>query len=122
MAITHCNRCGRIYNRVRRDICETCIVEENRAFAVVRGYLHDHPDTTMEELVSATDIPEALVVSMIRDGRLILRDGPNLTYACAQCGRPTQVGRFCVSCTRELSAGRRVVNGKKLESERTVNK
>ncbi len=108
MAIAHCKRCGKIYNRVRRDICSACIVEEDRAFAAVRLYLHDHRDTTMEELVERTGTDESLIVSLIREGRLILRDNPNLTYACARCGRPTQVGRFCARCTQEMaSAGRR---------------
>lgn len=104
MAIANCKRCGKIYNRVRRDICPACIVEEDQAFALVRAYLHDHRDATMEEVVEATDVSTELIISMIRDGRLILRDNPNLMYACENCGRPTQVGRFCSDCTRDLSS------------------
>lgn len=104
MVIAHCQRCGRIFNRVRRDICPDCAVQEDRAFSEVRAYLNRHPDADMEELVSETGVTQPLVTALIRDGRLILRDNPNLSYPCERCGRPTSVGRFCVACARELTA------------------
>lgn len=103
MPIANCKRCGRIYNRIRRDICSDCIVEEDRAFHVVRDYLKDHRDASLSDLSQGTDVDGKLIISMIRDGRLILRDNPNLFYQCERCGNPTQVGRFCAHCTKELS-------------------
>ncbi|MCL6547324.1 MAG: hypothetical protein K6T30_00270 [Alicyclobacillus sp.] len=103
MPIANCKRCGRIYNRVRRDICPACIEEEDRAFTLVRGYLNEHRNASMAELTEATGVDPALVIALIQSGRLILRDNPNLSYACERCGQPTQTGRFCKSCAKELS-------------------
>ncbi|MDQ0191094.1 hypothetical protein JI721_08430 [Alicyclobacillus cycloheptanicus] len=103
MAIANCKRCGKIYNRVRRDICPQCIAEEDEAFHLVRTYLRENRDATIEDVVEETGVPMELIISMIQDGRLILRDNPNIFYACEHCGQPTQSGRFCAACSRELS-------------------
>ena len=103
MPVANCKRCGRIFNKVRRDICMQCIAEENKAFEVVRAYLKDHKDATMGDVVEATGVELELIVSMIQDGRLILRDNPNIYYDCERCGGPTQSGRLCAKCTKELA-------------------
>ncbi|MCL6633707.1 MAG: hypothetical protein K6T63_13875 [Alicyclobacillus herbarius] len=103
MPIANCKRCGRIFNRVRRDICPACIAEEDAAFEKVRAYLREHRFATMPETSEATGVDLDLMIEMVKSGRLILRDNPNFTYACERCGAPTQVGRFCARCTRELS-------------------
>lgn len=105
MPIANCKRCGRMFNRVRRDICPSCVAEEENMFQAVRKYLRDHRNASMSELVEATEIPMEFIVEMIRDGRIILRDNPNLTYECERCGQPTQSGRYCAKCTQELAAG-----------------
>ena len=104
MAVANCKRCGRIYNRVRRDICVNCIGDEDKAFQTVRKYLREHRDATMENVVESTGVELDLIVDMIRDGRIILRDNPNLTYECDRCGKPTQSGRYCTTCTQELAS------------------
>lgn len=104
MPIANCKRCGRIYNRIRRDICSDCIVQEDRAFHIIRDYLREHRDAALAEVALETSVDAELIIDMIRDGRLILRDNPNLFYECERCGNPTQVGRYCANCTKELSA------------------
>lgn len=103
MPIANCKRCQRIFNKTRRDICPACIAEEDEAFQIVRAYLKEHKDATMAEVTEETEIELELIVSLIQDGRLILRDNPNLTYPCARCGQPTQAGRYCADCTKELT-------------------
>ncbi|MBX5436708.1 MAG: hypothetical protein IRZ33_05760 [Alicyclobacillaceae bacterium] len=103
MPIANCARCGRIYTRVRRDICPKCVAEEDRAFTLVRSYLSEHRNADMAELTEATGVDASLVVALIQNGRLILRNNPNLSYPCERCGEPTQSGRFCRRCAKELS-------------------
>lgn len=57
----------------------------------------------MAHVTEATGVSVNMIIDMIQDGRLILRDNPNLNYACERCGNPTQVGRYCASCTKELT-------------------
>jgi flagellar operon protein (TIGR03826 family) len=102
--IANCRRCGRIFNQVRRNICPACVAEEDKAFEVVRAYLRQHRDATMAEVTDATEVPVDMIIDMIRDGRLILRDNPNMNYPCERCGKPTQAGRYCAACSKELSA------------------
>jgi flagellar operon protein (TIGR03826 family) len=101
--IANCRRCGRIFNQVRRNICPACIAEEDKAFEVVRAYLRQHRDATIAEVSEATDVSVDMIIGMIQDGRLILRDHPNMSYPCERCGNPTQAGRYCATCTKELS-------------------
>jgi flagellar operon protein (TIGR03826 family) len=103
MPIANCKRCGRIFNRVRRDICPVCVAEEDKAFDKVRAYLREHRYASLPETSEATGVDIDLITEMIKSGRLILRDNPNFTYACERCGAPTQVGRYCQACSAELS-------------------
>jgi flagellar operon protein (TIGR03826 family) len=103
MPIANCKRCGRIFNRVRRDICPVCVAEEDQAFEKVRAYLRQHRYASLPETSEATGVDIDLITEMIKSGRLILRDNPNFTYACERCGAPTQVGRYCQACSTELS-------------------
>ncbi|GMA51297.1 hypothetical protein GCM10025857_26540 [Alicyclobacillus contaminans] len=103
MTIAYCKRCGRIFNQVRRNICPACVAEEDKMFEIVKTYLRQNKDATMMQVTEETGVPTEFIVDMIRDGRLILRDNPNLTYPCERCGQPTQAGRYCAACTKELS-------------------
>ncbi|QSO48137.1 TIGR03826 family flagellar region protein [Alicyclobacillus mengziensis] len=103
MPIANCKRCQRIFNKTRRDICPDCIAEEDAAFVAVRAYLREHKDATMAQVTEDTEVEIGIIISLIQDGRLILRDNPNLTYPCARCGAPTQAGRYCADCAKELT-------------------
>lgn len=103
MAIANCKRCGRIFNRVRRDICTSCIAEEDKMFILVRDYLREHRDAYMQDVIEGTGVDMDVLIQMIQDGRIILTDNPNMNYACERCGGATQSGRFCGKCTKELA-------------------
>lgn len=102
MAIANCKRCGRIFNRVRRDICASCIEQEDQLFLVVRDYLRANPDAFMDEVIKETGVAMEMLIEMIKDGRIILADNPNINYPCERCGRPTQRGRLCVACAKDM--------------------
>lgn len=57
----------------------------------------------MGEVTEETEVEFEVIVGLIQDGRLILRDNPNFNYPCARCGEPTQAGRYCADCTKELT-------------------
>lgn len=103
MPIAYCKRCERIFNKGKRDICPACVQAQENSFTLVRGYLKEHHDATMYEVSEETGVPVADIIYLIRDGRLMLRDNPNLTYPCERCGGPTQAGRYCGSCAEELT-------------------
>lgn len=101
--IANCKRCGRIFNKVRRDLCPACVEEEEAAFLRVRDYLRQNKNATIGDVVENTGVPSEKIVQMIQDGRLLLRDNPNLVYPCERCGEMTQTGRLCARCTQEMA-------------------
>ncbi|GGJ13760.1 hypothetical protein GCM10010885_23890 [Alicyclobacillus cellulosilyticus] len=103
MPFANCRRCGRLFNRVGRDICPACVAEEERAFIKVRDHLRQHPNVTITELAEATGVDAGIILEMIRDGRLVVRGYPNMFYPCERCGQPVQQGRYCARCADELS-------------------
>lgn len=76
--------------------------EEREAFKVVKAFLGEHRGSTLPEVVEGTEVPLEMIVDMIHEGLLILREFPNLTLECERCGLPTQDGRFCQSCSNHL--------------------
>jgi flagellar operon protein (TIGR03826 family) len=103
VAIANCKRCGRIYNRVRRDICPACIEEEDKIFVKVRNFLREHKNAYMDDVIEGTGVDMETLIQMIQDGRVILSNNPNMGYACERCGGITRSGRFCAKCTTELA-------------------
>jgi len=73
-------------------------------FLTIKSYLRNHKDADMAMLVEETGLQLEVIVEMIQDGRLILRDNPNLLYHCERCDLPIQIGRYCVPCSKELAA------------------
>lgn len=103
MAIANCKRCGRMYNKVGRDVCTECIREEDELLKEIRLFLRQHPRANIYEVAENTRVEELVIIEFIRDGRLLLRDNPNMGYACERCGKQTMSGRFCSACTAELA-------------------
>lgn len=104
MPIANCKRCGRIYNKVGREICPACTHEQDEVFHKVRDYLKQHNNASMSDVVRDLGVDLEDVVELIQDGRLILRDNPNMGYPCERCGGQTRAGRFCAKCASELAA------------------
>ncbi len=103
MSISNCKRCGRIFNRVRRDICPACVADEDKLFIKIREYLRKNRSAFIQDVVDATGIDMEVLIEMIQDGRIILSDNPNMGYGCERCGGFTQSGRLCARCSAELA-------------------
>lgn len=103
MPIANCKRCGRIYNRISRDICPACIKQEDEMLIEIRRYLKQHSEASITDVSEGTGVEYTILVEMIRDGRLMIHNHPNLKYPCERCGMPTQSGRLCAKCAKELA-------------------
>ncbi|EJY54915.1 hypothetical protein URH17368_2393 [Alicyclobacillus hesperidum URH17-3-68] len=69
----------------------------------IRQYLKKHPQANIYEVADGTAATYEEIVAFLRDGRLILRDNPNMAYPCERCGTLTQSGRLCANCTQALA-------------------
>lgn len=118
MAIANCRRCGKLFNRIGRDICPDCVKDEDEKLATIRAYLRQHPLANIYEVANGTDVSYDEIVQFIRDGRLLLRNNPNMVYPCERCGTPTQSGRLCANCAKEMA--REVKNEGRRPAEKDV--
>ena len=103
MALANCDRCGRLFNRVTRNICPDCIREEEQMFDEIKAYLREHEGATVTEVSEATGVAEERILHYLRDGRLVLSG--TMSYPCESCGKPIRTGRFCTECKNDLEAG-----------------
>ncbi|WP_268884365.1 TIGR03826 family flagellar region protein [Alicyclobacillus fructus] len=105
LALANCRRCGRLFNKMGHDVCPSCIHEEENKIAEIRDYLREHPLANIYEVSQGTSAAYEEIVDLIRTGKLLLRQYPNMTYPCERCGAPTQSGRLCMNCAQELGEG-----------------
>lgn len=99
----NCPRCGRIFVFRGREICPACVNEEEEQFERVRRFLRESPGATVEEVAEATGVPSELILSFLRQGRLIATDGLKGSLTCQRCGAPIDGGYLCAACSRELA-------------------
>ena len=87
-----------------RDICQDCYKEEEKQFETVHKYMRKRENraATMDQIVEATEVPEELLLKFIKNGRIQVKQFPNLGYPCDKCGSIIQTGKLCASCAAEL--------------------
>ncbi|MDI6894283.1 MAG: hypothetical protein QME70_06705 [Bacillota bacterium] len=99
----NCPRCDRVFVFRGREICPSCVAEEEEQFERVRLFLRQSPGATLEEVEEATGAPSELILSFLRQGRLMATDGLKGAVVCQRCGAPVDGGYLCASCSRELA-------------------
>lgn len=102
MALANCKDCGRLFNRIVKDICPDCIRKDEQDFLIVNDYLRDHRGASPQEVHEQTEVALSKIFAYIREGRLLVKNYPGMTYPCERCQAPIQEGRFCRPCTEEM--------------------
>lgn len=102
--LANCVRCEALFVKSIRQICQSCYQEEETAFKVVYHFLCDQKnrEATMDEIIDATGIEEAIIIKFIKEGRLRASQFPNLAYACEKCGTNIVTGKICNDCAEQL--------------------
>lgn len=102
--LANCSRCGKVYAKTIRDICQDCYQEEEEAFREVYTFLKDRKnrEATVSEIMEGTGVEEELITKFIREGRLRPSEFPKLSYPCERCQEPIQTGKYCLNCINEL--------------------
>lgn len=105
--LENCPRCGQLFVKGIRDICQSCFKEIEEKFQVVYTYLKQkkNREASMREVADNTGVSEADIIKFIREGRLHLNQFPNLSYPCESCGREIREGRICDSCQKRIYEG-----------------
>ncbi|RDW15662.1 TIGR03826 family flagellar region protein [Oceanobacillus chungangensis] len=102
--LSNCPRCGNVFVKGIRDICQNCYKEEETAFQTVYKFLQIQKNrtATMAEIVEATHVDEVYISKFVKEKRLLPTLFPNLAYSCERCGTDIITGKLCHSCQNEL--------------------
>ncbi|MGM0792315.1 TIGR03826 family flagellar region protein [Bacillus infantis] len=103
--LENCPYCDKVFVKNQfRDICNDCWKEEELKYETVYQYIRkrENRTATMQQVVDATGIEEALILKFIRTGKLKLAQFPNLGYPCDKCGAYIREGKLCLKCAKEL--------------------
>src|SRR5690625_924300 len=98
--LANCTRCGTVFVKAIRDICQNCYKEEEKAFETVYHFLRQRKnrEAAMAEIVEATGVEESWITKFIKEKRLVTSPFPKLNYPCEKCGKPIRRGRLCPGC------------------------
>lgn len=102
--LSNCSRCGKVFARNLRDICQDCYREEEEAYKTVYKFLskRKNREATLDEIVDATDVDEELIIKFIKENRLRSSQFPKLAYPCERCGIDIVEGRLCHNCSQDI--------------------
>jgi len=105
--LANCPRCGKLFVKGLRDICDECYKKEEEQFNTVYKFIRKSKNrsATLTEVHDETGVPEDMIIHFIKQGRLQTKMMENLTYPCERCGAPIKTGRLCEKCQKELKSG-----------------
>ena len=98
-----CARCGKIFVKTDRSVCNDCIKAEEAKFEEVRLFLKEYPNSTLQEVSEACDISPKRIMRYVQDGKIEITQGMTDIHKCAKCGVAINIGRFCEKCIANLS-------------------
>jgi len=102
MNLTYCPRCGKLFARGIREVCNACTEEIEKEYETCVEYLREHKGATIHEVSEETGISVKQITKFIREGRISTQNMPNLTVPCEVCGLPIHEGTMCQSCRNKL--------------------
>ncbi len=109
-----CKLCGNLYQMIGLPFCNKCMRELDDKYRLVRDYLYDNQDATVEEVSANTGVDERAIVFFLKDGRLEMKNASG-ALRCEQCGASIKSGRMCADCIRKLGQKLDSLNPKKEE-------
>jgi flagellar operon protein (TIGR03826 family) len=101
--LANCLQCGGLYIRnAFRDSCAACYKEEEKLLTIIHQFIRKRQNrmATLEQVTIATGVSEEQIQKFIQQGRLRVKEFPNLGYSCSGCGNLIQTGAMCENCLR----------------------
>ncbi|AIW41961.1 MULTISPECIES: TIGR03826 family flagellar region protein [Paenibacillus] len=103
MNLDNCPRCGKLFIKNVRGICQNCIKEIEFEYERCVKHIRENKGIHMHELSEATEVSVKQITTFIREGRISIANAPNMTYPCEVCGIPIREGHMCDSCRTRLT-------------------
>ncbi|MFP6585054.1 MAG: hypothetical protein VCD00_21160 [Candidatus Hydrogenedentota bacterium] len=101
--ITYCARCNNLYVKIRFNVCDHCIDDEEADYQKICDVLAENAGQSTEAVVLLADVEVATVLRMLEQG-LIVNDNLAHDFKCGRCGGPAISGaqRLCRTCLNKL--------------------
>ena len=103
MNATNCPRCGRVFVRSTKSICDSCVKEEEANFERVRAYVKEYPNRPIKEVSDECEVPVKRILQYVREGRIDASPGIAANITCSKCGKPVMKGNMCEKCAVNLN-------------------
>ncbi|MGM0508340.1 MAG: MerR family transcriptional regulator [Fusobacteriota bacterium] len=118
--LTECEICGKDFFKTdKKPICSRCRgAKEDEVFKIVKEFLYEYPDSSMEEVSDETDVSEDLIDAWVDEGRL--ERGKSLSKSCQMCGKPISRGKLCKKCKAELDDVADSLSSRKKKKKRAM--
>ncbi|WP_413378364.1 TIGR03826 family flagellar region protein [Alkalihalobacillus sp. 1P02AB] len=105
--LTNCPKCGTLFVKALRPICNPCFKVQEECFMKVKTYMNKKENrmATVQEVHEYTSVSYEMIHQFIREGRLVTTQFPNLGYPCESCGDSINEGRICSDCRSQITKG-----------------
>jgi flagellar operon protein (TIGR03826 family) len=103
MNVGNCPRCGRLFAKSFREVCQACTKEIEMEYDKCLQYLREEKTATIQEVSEATEVSIKQITKFIKEGRISVANNPNMTYPCEVCGILIREGTMCDSCRQRLT-------------------
>lgn len=124
MQLANCRSCGKIFQKVNRNLCPQCLADEDALFRKVRDFLEKNPGLTVAEVARACKVDQKRIYDFLKEGRL---EGKHFSvdsvkWACESCGQEITHGKLCNRCRSRLNSEIRGHVAPKFEAEEPQEK
>ncbi|UOE93811.1 TIGR03826 family flagellar region protein [Alkalihalobacillus sp. LMS39] len=105
--IENCPKCGNVFVKAFRSVCDKCHKEVEVMFQTVYTYIRKKENrmASVVEITQATEVEGEYIYQFIREGRLKVNHFPNLSYPCSTCGTMIKEGKICAGCKKSINDG-----------------
>ncbi|GAE26508.1 flagellar protein [Halalkalibacter wakoensis JCM 9140] len=105
--VQNCPKCGKIFVKALRPICQQCFQEQEKNYETVSRFMRRKQNrmASIREVHEKTEVPITQIHQFVREGRLLVTHFPNLGYPCESCETIITEGRICATCTSNIKSG-----------------
>jgi flagellar operon protein (TIGR03826 family) len=100
--LTYCPRCGKLFSKAFREICNNCHQQSEKDYERCVEHLRLHKGLDIQRLSDEMEISVKQITKWIREGRISLLNAPNMSYPCEACGILIRESNICDSCKNRL--------------------
>jgi predicted amidophosphoribosyltransferase len=97
VALQNCSRCGKLFNRLSRDVCQDCVDLEDSYLRETQRYLRENRNATAAEVLIdlnevGFDVEQRMLEKWVKEKRINLKLETD----------ETEAKRLCPLCQREI--------------------